>query len=128
MPSAVLENTTTLLAQLPITHDQWVALCAAVINLLVRLLKMENPPAWMTRIPPKMRPLVAVALGQLSAAIGGLVVPGVTPGRAIAGGFVSAALAVLLHDGLVEALRGGREVGQKATSKDNENTNAEKTP
>lgn len=94
---------------LPPSHPSWVVLWATGIGFVVRLLKSEKVPAPFDRIPPKARPLVALFLGQFSAAIVAAALPGVTWQQAAIAGLWSAALAVFGHDVLIEYLRAGKE-------------------
>ncbi len=91
-------------------REAWIPLCALLIGVLVRLLKSPRVPGWLGNIPHKMRPMLAVVLGVLSSGLD-RVAHG-TPWRtALISGLLSAAVAVLAHDVVVEGLRGGREFG-----------------
>lgn len=89
----------------------WLAFSALLIGLVVRMLKDDAfilPASW--SVASKYRPLVAVGLGLVSGVLDA-VVRG-TPWRdAIVGGLLAALVAMLGHTGLVDVLRGGRDIG-----------------
>lgn len=89
----------------------WLPIAAIVIGFFVRLTK-DDAPAWLpswARIPARWRPVAAAVLGQAAA-----VVDALTRGTpwldATISGVLAAAIAVLGHGVLIEALRGGKEV------------------
>lgn len=89
----------------------WLAFSALLIGLVVRMLKDDAfilPASW--SVAAKYRPLVAAGLGLVSGVLD-TVVRG-TPWRdAIVGGLLAALVAMLGHTGLVDVLRGGRDIG-----------------
>jgi hypothetical protein len=91
---------------------KWLAASAVVIGLVVRLAKAGKLGKRFAEIPPHYRPVLAVALGALSAAAEVLAADG-EPAEAIVKGIAAAAFAVLGHDVFIEAARGGRELGEK---------------
>jgi hypothetical protein len=99
----------TLLIDALLSH-QWVVVAAVVIHLIVRLLKSPRIP-WVSKIPPRVRTLIAVLLGFAGAGLQALAA-GVDWRRALAENLIAALLAIVGHDVLIEWLRGGRELGQ----------------
>lgn len=89
---------------------KWVALAALVIGAVVRLLKSDTPIP--IDIPSRWRPVVALGLGVVSGVLEALAT-GKPWLEAVIGGFVSAFAAMSGHAVLVDALRGGRDVGVK---------------
>ena len=96
------------LLDLAFSH-QWVPLAAAIIFLLVRLLKSNIIPWPLSLIPPKARTLVVVLLGFAGAGLQS-VVAGIPWERALAENVMAALLAILAHDVFIEWVRGGREL------------------
>lgn len=90
---------------------QWPLIVALIIGLFVRLLKSERAPSFVQKIPPKARPVVAIALGAFSAPIESIVM-GVSLRTAFVNGFLAAASAVLGHQVFIEWLRDGKEIAQ----------------
>jgi len=94
---------------------QAIALVAALIGVLVRVLKSDRVaslPAWLSwvsKIPPKARPVIALVLGQISGALMAAAVPGVDMFEALKAGLVAGALAIAGHDVIVEWILGGSE-------------------
>ncbi len=87
----------------------WIALAAILIGALVRASKSDTFPLW-KRIPSFWRPIIVLALGQLSGVFDA-VSHGTGWQNAAVGGLVSAALATFGHEFLIEGIRGGQEVG-----------------
>jgi hypothetical protein len=93
----------------------WVALAALVIGLLVRLVRDDSTVAWFPiTIPSRWRPLIALGLGIVSGILNALVAKVDWP-AAIVGGVVSAVTAMGGHAIVINALRNGRELGEKKT-------------
>jgi hypothetical protein len=91
----------------------WVALAALVIGLLVRLVRDDSTVAWFpVTIPSRWRPLIALGLGIVSGVLNQLVLK-VDWATAIVGGIVSAVTAMGGHAVVINALRNGRELGEK---------------
>lgn len=98
---------------MPPNVPAWPVLGALVIGFIVRLLKSANVPAPFDRIPPKARPVVAVALGGLQGALQAALTS--TPWQTtLVNGLVAGLLAVFGHDVLIEWLRAGKEPLEKA--------------
>lgn len=93
-----------------IVAHAWVALAAVLVGLLVRLAKTDWFEQKLAPISARFRPLVAIGLGLVSGALehAAMHQPWVA---AFLGGLVSAAIAVLGHDTVIEGMRGGRELG-----------------
>jgi hypothetical protein len=89
---------------------QWIPGAAAVIFLLMRLLKSPRMVWPLSLIPPKARTLVVVVLGFAGAGLQS-VAAGVPWQKAVAENVVAALIAILAHDTVVEWLRKGRELG-----------------
>lgn len=89
-----------------VAQHKWVPLAALAIALIVRLLKSDTKIP--IDIPPNWRVRLAIALGCVSG-----VLEAVTTGtgwtESIVGGLISAALAVLGHETIINSLRGGKE-------------------
>jgi hypothetical protein len=93
----------------------WVALAALIIGLLVRLVRDDSTVAWFPiTIPSRWRPLIALGLGMVSGVLNQLIAKVDWP-SAIVGGVVSAVTAMGGHAILINALRNGRELGEKKT-------------
>lgn len=89
-----------------ISQHAWVPLAALVVNLLLRLLKDDTT---LPTIPTRYRFWAAFALGAASGVLDHVM--GGTPWRtALVGGLVSAALAVLAQNGIVDSIFAGREL------------------
>ncbi len=91
---------------------KWLAASSVVVGLLVRLAKAGKLGRRMADIPPRLRPVLAVAFGFLTAATDVLATGG-DPAAALARGIGAAAFAVFGHDLLIESAREGREIGAK---------------
>jgi hypothetical protein len=98
------------LVQLAKDHS-WPLLAAIVVGFLVRLVKEERVPI---NVAPRFRPLLAVALGMVSAICEAVILKTPILTAAI-GGFGSAVIAIGGHDVLVEAIFGGKEPSVKAS-------------
>lgn len=85
----------------------WVPLAALVVGLIVRLLKSDTKVP--IDVPPRVRVWLALGLGVLSGVLEA-VATGRAWGDAIVGGVVSAALAILGQNVVIDSLRGGREL------------------
>ena len=91
----------------------WIALAALVIGFLVRLVRDDSTVAWFPiTIPARWRPLIALGLGIVSGILNALVAKVDWP-SAIVGGVVSAVTAMGGHAVVINALRNGRELGEK---------------
>lgn len=96
----------------------WVTLAAFCIGGFVRLLKTSRATrlpfvgVWIAKIPKKHLPTLALMLGVVSAVLDA-VVAGELWRNAIVGGLVSAAIAVMGHQWIIEGVRGGKEIGVK---------------
>ena len=101
-------NDVSTILDLAFTH-QWVAFSAAIIFLLVRLLKMNATPWPLSTIPPKARTLVVVLLGFAGAGLQSVLL-GISWERALAENVAAALIAILSHDVFIEWARGGREL------------------
>ena len=96
-----------------ITGHRWVAAFALIIGAVVRLLKSDTPLPF--SVPARWRSWLALALGAVAGVLDAVVAG--TPVRdAVLQGLVSAALAMVGHDTVIESLRGGREFFAKATT------------
>lgn len=91
-------------------NHQWLLFTAALIGLVVRLLKLPHIPPPLDQLPAKARPLIALALGFVAAGLQH-VAAGVPWRQALAEGLVAALAAICGHDIVIEWLRGGRELG-----------------
>lgn len=95
-------------------QHSWVAAASVVVGGLVRASKsglLGDLPLLgplVARIPPKKRPYLALALGQLSALLEA-VTKGTSWREAVLHGLVASAVAIMGHDLGVEALRDGKE-------------------
>lgn len=89
----------------------WPVVGGAIIGMIVRLLKSERVPTPFDKIPPKLRPLFALALGALQAPIE-TIVSGTPWPTALVNGLLAAAFAVFAHQTVIEGLRDGKEVLQ----------------
>src|SRR5258708_36951066 len=91
-----------------VSAHKWIALAALVVGALMRLLKAGKLGAPMAKLPARWRPMVAVGLGTLAGVLdaGG---NGTKWQVAVGGGVISAALAVMGHDVIVEGFMGGTE-------------------
>lgn len=89
----------------------WILALSFVVGAVVRGLKPDVPIP--VNVPPRARPLVALALGVFGGAVLMVfeVVPGLAWPRALVGGFLAGGLAVVGHETLVESLRAGRDFG-----------------
>lgn len=85
-----------------------VALAAAVIGLVVRMLKADVK--FLPTIPPRARPWVALALGLVSTVLLHLR-PGVPWGQAVIEGLTAGIIAIAGHELAVESARDGKELG-----------------
>ena len=91
-----------------IPREQWIAITAALVSLVVRALKAGSSVWPLSLLPPKARPLLAVLLGLAAGALDSVATG--TPWRvALVEGLTSGALAVVAHQLGVEWLAGGRE-------------------
>lgn len=95
-----------------ILAHKWLAAAAVVIFFVVRLFKADVPLPLVAKIPSKLRTLLAVVLGFVGMGIQA-VVTGVPWQQALAENLIGALLAILAHDGVIEYLRGGRELFAK---------------
>lgn len=91
-----------------IARHQWVAVASMVIGLLVRLMKQDTsfPPF---AVAARWRPWLALSLGVASGVLQA-VSTGKAWSEALAGGLVSAVIAIAGHDAIVDGLRGGSDV------------------
>lgn len=95
---------------------QMLVLLAALVAALVRLLKDDRAVAWFpVTVPPRWRPVAALALGLVAAALtakakGTSWTAALTV--ALTQGLGAGGLAVAAHDALIEGVRGGRELGE----------------
>jgi hypothetical protein len=87
----------------------YIAIAAALIGLVVRLLKQDV--AFLPTVPSKYRPAVALALG-LVAGVLEAASQGTPWKQAILNGLLAAGTAIVGHGVLIDGLRGGRELGQ----------------
>lgn len=85
----------------------WPIVAAFVVGAIVRLVKSDKVPV---NVPSRWRPLLALALGVLSGAAEA-VIAGTQWPDALLGGVISALVASGGHEVIIEAIRGGREVG-----------------
>lgn len=86
----------------------WIPLAALVVGFLVWLLKTR--PALQDKIPPRVRPWVAIGLGQLLAVLQAVTLG--TPWKdAVLNGLLAALTAMFGHDVGIEGIRGGKELG-----------------
>jgi hypothetical protein len=85
-------------------------LATTLIHVLVRKLKAGRFNKWIT---PTWRPIVALLLGGVAAAVEAFGL-GRTQEEAVLIGLAAAGSAALGHDFVVEGLRKGREFGRKA--------------
>jgi hypothetical protein len=85
---------------------QWVLIAAAIIGLVVRLLKEDT---WLPTLPPRARAAYALGLGAASGLLEH-VFAGTPWKQALLGGVVAATLATFGHDVVIQGLRGGREL------------------
>ena len=90
-----------------ISSHKWVALAALVIAFAVRLLKSDTTVP--IDIPAAWRPWLALGLGIVSGVLD-KIANGTVWTAAVAGGLVSALIAVFGHDIIVGSLRGGVEI------------------
>ena len=87
----------------------WLAI-ALLISVVVRALKPPSPFPDRLHVPPRVRPWLAVALGQLAAIADAIAVG--TPWRTAAlHGLAAAATAVLGHETVVKGILKGRASG-----------------
>lgn len=98
--------TTEALLTLILAH-KWIAASAILIGAIVRLAKTDT--VLPVDIPAKWRPLLAVALGQLSAVLEHLAA-GVPWGTAVVDGVIASIVAILGHEWIVERLLGDRAI------------------
>lgn len=89
-----------------IEERKWVPIAAFVIGLAVRLLKSDTV---LPTIPPQWRFWMAMGLGVASGTLE-KVTEGVTWTSALTGGIISAVMAVIGQNAIVESLRGGKEL------------------
>jgi len=87
----------------------YVAIAAAVIGLVVRLLKEDV--SFLPTVPSKYRPAVALGLG-LVAGVLEAASRGTPWKQAVLDGLFAASAAIVGHGVFVDAMRGGRELGQ----------------
>jgi len=98
------------LLQLAMSH-KWVAVSAIAIGALSRAAKAGKLTP-LLQVGARYRPLIVIALGVISGALEAMVIG--TPWQdALLGGLVAACIAMGGHGVLIEALRGGRELGEK---------------
>lgn len=90
-------------------QHKWIPASAALIFLIVRVLKSSWVPAPINKIPPKVRTLVAVVLGFAGAGLQAVSM-GTSWQQALAENLVGALGAILAHDLVIEWLRGGKEL------------------
>lgn len=98
-----LDNLGDLVAQ-----HKWVAVAAVVIGTLTRLAKSDTKIP--IDIPPRYRVWLAFGLGVASGVLEKMVDGGTTWTSAIVGGLISAALAVIGHNTVIDSIRGGKEI------------------
>jgi hypothetical protein len=91
-----------------LADQKWTMLAALLIGLVVRLLKEDVK--FLPTIPARWRPLVALGLGVVSGFLLAFQ-PGVSWQKAFTEGAVASFLAMGGHSVIIEALRGGRELG-----------------
>ena len=96
--------TTEALLTLVLAH-KWIAVSAVVIGAIVRLSKEDTIVP--IDVPAKWRPLLAIALGQISAVLEHLAA-GAPWGAAIVDGILASVVAILGHEWIVERLLGDR--------------------
>ena len=84
---------------------KWIVLASVAIGAVVRLLKSDT--VLPVDVPAQWRPLLALALGQISAVLEH-VAAGAPWGTAIAGGLAASVIAILGHEWIVERLLGDR--------------------
>lgn len=93
-------------------ENKWLPFSAALIYLLVRVLKSE----WMfwplNKLPAKMRTMAAVVLGFAAAAVQSIA-GGAPIRQTITTNLLAALTAITFHDTVVEWLRGGKETFSK---------------
>ncbi|MBU0572048.1 MAG: hypothetical protein KJ995_08225 [Candidatus Omnitrophica bacterium] len=85
---------------------QTLLIIAAAIHLVIRLLKTGSLGK---RIPARYRPIIAVVLGGVAAAVD-TYARGVPWQQALAQGMLGAATAMGTHDAVIEGLLGGNEI------------------
>lgn len=91
------------------TQIAWVLIAWQVIHFAVRYLKSDSPlPEWL-HVSPGWRPVVVIALGQVSGVLE-MVIAGTPWLEAMAGGLISAAGAWGQHQGIVVRMRNGKEL------------------
>lgn len=90
----------------------WLPLSAFGIGLVVRLLKSDT--VLPINIPPKYRLWLALGLGVVAGVLD-KAAQGIDWPTAIVGGLVAGGMAVIGHDGIVESLRGGKEIPMPAS-------------
>lgn len=100
-------STITQLLALAKSHA-WVPLAALIVSLLCAAMKNPMLGQVMLKIPSRARMLMPLALGQVSAVLQ-VMIAGTPPAQAIAGGLVTAAFALLAHQGVVEGMLAGVE-------------------
>ncbi len=83
---------------------------AIIVHLLVRLLKAGKLSEY---IPARWRPMVALGLGAVAATVDAVAL-GTPWDQAALAALFGVAAAVLGHDLGIEALRGGRELGDRS--------------
>jgi hypothetical protein len=86
-----------------------IGLLALLIHLIVRALKAGRFDRW---LPARWRPLAALWLGAVACVLDA-VVAGTPWQQAVLTALVAVAMAVLGHDTVIEAVRGGKEIGKK---------------
>lgn len=91
-----------------VTGQKWLMASIIVIGLLVRLSKSDVAQRWLTPVPARYRPLVALVLGVASGILEA-VAAGTPWLAALLRGLLAAAVAMAGHDVVIEGLLGGRE-------------------
>jgi hypothetical protein len=107
MDSEAVSTLVTLLLD-----HRWAGAATIVIFFVMRLFKADMPIPLVARIPSKLRTLLVVVLGFAGAGLQAFAA-GAPWQKALAENLIGALLAVLMHDGLIEYLRGGRELFAK---------------
>lgn len=97
-----------------IVAHKWITIASLIIGAIVRGLKSDTP---LPTVAPRWRPALAVCLGLVSGMLEAIL--DATPWqKAMAGGLVSAAVAIAGHDVIVKWLRDGRDVFTRKGSSD----------